>query len=120
MALTASNATLYVNGLTWNIQAELEQFLGGFARSKITNSMSQTHFSEKPTGPSVNVTLIYTAAENPLALNDLQGATVLIVFNIGHEYQITNAFRDGDPLSVNTAEGTIPITLSGDTIRRIK
>lgn len=116
MAQFAGRAKIRVNGKEYRTLAGATLNTGGTTRTAV-KGYDVYGFTEEATEPSVECKIPMGEEDDIIAINAIKDATVEFITDIGKIFMLTNAWRDGDPVSFSGGE--VSVKFAGTDCREV-
>ncbi|SNT07746.1 phage tail tube protein [Pseudomonas segetis] len=110
-------ATIRVDGVEFPTERGATLNPGGVNR---TTRMAgkRVFYNEEPVAATLQCTVLHTAEVDPIDLNTIKNATVLVECDNGQDYMLSGAFVT-ETAEVNTGEGQVRLNMAARRCERI-
>jgi hypothetical protein len=109
MSAIAGSLSLTIDGATYNVAGQLTYRVSSTTRAVLKGQDGVHGYSEMPDEGYIEFTGRDSGAIGIGALNAATGATVVATLANGKVIIANNAWRDGEPATVNTEDGTFTV-----------
>jgi len=113
----AGTAFITINGVSFSISGEAAYRVSGSTRETLTGQDGVHGYSEKPTAGRISFKGRDANNVQVGLLNEATNQTVVLVLANGKTVVGRNMWRVGDPIEVNTEDGTFPCDWEGVDVK---